>query len=118
VALLKQLHPKWKTADFIRQITATADRSPGGRNSRQYGAGVVDPVRAVTDQFAVGAAYQPPAAEVESEDPALAAARQAASERRSKALWLALAATAVSIIVLFSSSILRNGTQRRWRSAE
>jgi membrane-anchored mycosin MYCP len=118
VALLKQLHPKWKTADFIRQITATADRSPGGRNSRQYGHGVVDPVRAVTDQFAVGAAYQPPAAEVESEDPAIVAARQAASERRSKALWLALAAMAVSIIVLFSSSILRNGTQRRWRSAE
>lgn len=118
VALLKQQHPGWKTADFIRQITATADRSPGGRSSVEYGAGVLDPVRATTDQFAVGAAYKPPAAEVETEDPAVTAARHAASERRSKAMWLALAAVAVSIIVLFSSAILRNGSERRWRSAE
>jgi membrane-anchored mycosin MYCP len=119
VALLKQLHPtKWKTADFIRQITATADRSPGGRSSKEYGAGVVDPVRAVTDHFAVGAAYKAPAAAVDTADPAAAAAQHAASERRSKAMWLALGVLAISIIVLFSSSIVRNGSERRWRSAE
>jgi type VII secretion-associated serine protease mycosin len=118
VALLKQQHPDWKTADFIRQITATADRSPGGRSSWEYGAGVLDPVRATTDQFAVGAAYQAPAGEVTAEDPALAAARQAASERRAKAMWLALGVLAVSIIVLFSSAILRNGSERGWRPAE
>jgi type VII secretion-associated serine protease mycosin len=118
VALLKQQHPNWKTADFIRQITATADRSPGGRGSPAYGAGILDPVRAATEQSAVGAAYRVPDAEVATEDPAIAAARQAASERRSKAMWLALAAVAVSIIVLFSSAILRNGSERSWRSAD
>lgn len=118
VALLKQAHPGWKTNDFIRQINATADRSPGGRSSEEYGAGIVDPVRAITERAAAGAAYKPSAAAADTEDPAVAAARQADSERRSKALWLALAVLAVSIIVLFSSSIVRNGSERRWRSAE
>jgi subtilisin family serine protease len=118
VALLKQLHPKWKTADFIRQLNATSDRSPGGKSSKEYGAGVVDPVRAVEDQPAAGAAFKPPAAAVPTEDPTLVAARKAAADRRSKAAWLAIAALALSIIVLFSSSIVRNGTERRWRSAE
>lgn len=118
VALLKQQHPSWKTADFIKQITATADRSPGGRKSHEYGAGVLNPVRAVTEQAAVGVAYHAPDAEVTGEDPALVAARQAASERRSKAMWLALAAVAISVIVLFSSAILRNGSERSWRSAD
>jgi membrane-anchored mycosin MYCP len=118
VALLKQLHPNWKTADFTRQLIATADRSPGGKGSTEYGAGVVDPVRAVVDQPAVGAAYKPPAGEVATEDPAVLAAREATAGRREKALWIALAAVALTIIVLFSSSILHNGSERRWRSAE
>jgi membrane-anchored mycosin MYCP len=118
VALLKQLHPNWKTADFTRQLTATADRSPGGKGSTEYGAGVIDPVRAVVDQPAVGAAYKPPAGEVATEDPTVLAAREAAAGRREKALWIALAAVALTIVVLFSSSILHNGSERRWRSAE
>jgi hypothetical protein len=31
---------------------------------------------------------------------------------------MAIAAGAITIIVLFSSSIIHNGTLRRWRSAE
>jgi membrane-anchored mycosin MYCP len=119
VALLKQVHGKeWSVGDYIRQITATADRSPGGKNSPDYGAGVVDPVRAVEDQAAVGPAFHPPAARVDSEDPAVIAARQAAEQRRSKAIWLGIAVVAISVIVLFSSSIIHNGTLRGWRPAE
>lgn len=117
-ALLKQLHPNWTIADYTRQLIATADRSPGGRGSKEYGAGVVDPVRAVVDQPAVGPAFKPPASEVTAEDPAVVAARQAAAGRREKALWIALAAVALTIIVLLSSSIMHNGSERRWQSAE
>jgi type VII secretion-associated serine protease mycosin len=118
VALLKQVHPTWKASQFLTQITASADPSLGGKSSKTYGAGVVDPVRAVSDLQAYGAAFRNPNAPVPQEDPQAIAAEQRAHELRSRALWLALGGLAVTIIVLLSSSILHNGARRRWRAAE
>lgn len=118
VALLKQLHPDWKAAQFARQLAATADPSPGGKNSKEYGVGVVNPVRAVNDMLGGGTAFKNPDAGIPAPDPAILAAEEQAAERRTRALWLALGAALLTVIVLLSSSILHNGTRRRWRPAE
>ncbi|NUO58960.1 MAG: type VII secretion-associated serine protease mycosin [Hamadaea sp.] len=118
VALLKQAHKNWSAAQFVSQIMASADPSPGGKNSKTYGAGVVDPVRAVNDVPAFGAAFKNPPAPMREEDPAIVAARQRAADRKALALWLALGGGALTVIVLLSSSILYNGSRRRWRPAE
>ena len=117
-ALLKQLHPKWKGSRFITQITATADPSPGGKASKFYGAGVVDPVRAVNDLPAFGEAFKNPNVPVQEDDPQAIAAEQRSKDLRARALWLALGGGALTVIILLSSSILHNGLRRRWRPAE
>jgi membrane-anchored mycosin MYCP len=117
-ALLKQLHPHWKGSQFITQITATSDPSLGGKGSKTYGAGVIDPVRAVNDLPAYGEAFKNPNVPVQEEDPQAIAAEQRSKELRARALWLALGGVALTIIILLSSSILHNGVRRRWRPAE
>ncbi|NUT35789.1 MAG: type VII secretion-associated serine protease mycosin [Hamadaea sp.] len=117
-ALLKQLHPDWKAAQFARQLTATADPSPGGKNSKEYGAGVVNPVRAVSEVPGFGTAFKNPDAAVAAPDPVVVAAEERAAVRHTRALWLALGAIALTVIVLLSSSILHNGGRRHWRPAE
>jgi len=118
VALLKQAHPKWTAAQFVSQIMATADPAPGGKNSKTYGAGVVDPVRAMSELPAFGAAFKNPNAPMKDEDPQILAAQQRAADRKAHALWLALGVVALTVVVLLSSSILHNGSRRRWRPAE
>ncbi|NUR74247.1 MAG: type VII secretion-associated serine protease mycosin [Hamadaea sp.] len=118
VALLKQAHPKWTASQIVNQIQATADPSPGGKNSKSYGAGVVDPVRAVTELPGFGAAYKNPPMPLKSEDPQIVAAKERAADRKALALWLALGGVALTVIILLSSSIVFNGSRRRWRPAE
>ncbi|MEU7024503.1 type VII secretion-associated serine protease mycosin [Streptomyces sp. NPDC046203] len=47
-ALVKAKHPKWTQAQIVAQIEQTAERSVAGHDSR-VGWGVVDPVRALTE---------------------------------------------------------------------
>ncbi|MER5480061.1 type VII secretion-associated serine protease mycosin [Streptomyces sp. NPDC002734] len=47
-ALLRAKHPDWKQEEIVTQIEATAERTVAGRD-RRVGWGVVDPVRALTD---------------------------------------------------------------------
>ncbi|WP_027341899.1 S8 family serine peptidase [Hamadaea tsunoensis] len=118
VALLKQLHPNWHNDQFIAQLAASADPSPGGKGSKIYGAGVVDPVRACSVLQAAGQAYVAPAIPLSHDDPASIAAARDASVRHEHALWLALGVAAVTVIILFSSAIIANGSRRRWHVAE
>jgi membrane-anchored mycosin MYCP len=118
VALLKQAHPTWTAAQFVKQVMATADPAPGGKNSKAYGAGVVDPVRALSELPAFGAAFKNPNAPMKDEDPQVVAARERAAQRKAQALWLALGGVALTVIILLSSSILHNGSRRRWHPAE
>jgi hypothetical protein len=49
VALLKSAAPALPAAAVVRRLLATASPSPGGGRGSAYGAGVVDPYRAVTE---------------------------------------------------------------------
>jgi membrane-anchored mycosin MYCP len=50
-ALVRSAHPELTAAQVAERLMATADPAPGGRSSREYGAGIVDPYRAVTEDL-------------------------------------------------------------------
>jgi membrane-anchored mycosin MYCP len=48
-ALMRAHRPELRQADVVRRLLATADPAPGTRPSREYGHGVLNPIRAVTE---------------------------------------------------------------------
>ncbi|MBB5871300.1 type VII secretion-associated serine protease mycosin [Allocatelliglobosispora scoriae] len=104
-ALLRQAHPDWTARQVVDQITATADPSLGGRGSTTHGAGVVNPVRALTETVAVGKPFAVPALAATAADPAAVAAAARATSRRHLALWLAAAGAALAALTLLAATI-------------
>jgi hypothetical protein len=99
------------SADVIRQVVATATPAPGGPHSIEYGAGVVNPYAAVTEQLANGRPAALPALHQRS-----AAREQAwAHSRRLAAVGAAVAALAV-LVVLMVALALPRGRRRFWRA--
>jgi membrane-anchored mycosin MYCP len=50
-ALVRATYPELTAPQVAERLTATADPAPGGKDSAEYGAGVVDPYRAVTEEM-------------------------------------------------------------------
>ncbi|WP_238173750.1 type VII secretion-associated serine protease mycosin [Kribbella speibonae] len=113
-ALVRAAWPKLTAAQVAQRLMATADPARGGTGSQEYGAGIVDPYRAVTEGMAVGAAKKLPAAHVPPPDEhalALAAWWQSrGSLARSTAV---LAAGAMAVVVLLAC-LMTAGHRRRW----
>lgn len=66
-ALVRSAYPQLTAPQVAERLLATADPAPGGKNSLEYGAGIVDPYRAVTEDLtdrepltAPGVAPKPP----------------------------------------------------------
>ena len=63
-ALLRQRFPTLTPAQLQRRLIATADPAPGGRHSPEYGYGLLNPYRALTETLAAADAPAPPPAVV------------------------------------------------------
>jgi type VII secretion-associated serine protease mycosin len=50
-ALVRAAYPDLTAPEVAERLVATADPAPGGKSSREYGAGIVDPYRAVTEEM-------------------------------------------------------------------
>jgi membrane-anchored mycosin MYCP len=117
-ALVRAYRPDLSAAEVIDRLVATADPAPAGAGSTEYGNGVVNPYRAVTETVA-------PPRPVESAQPLPAhpddAATLARLERRAaaeeRAVLIAAAAAALGVLVLLLALVLPRGDRRRWRSA-
>lgn len=59
-ALVRSAWPNLSAAEVADRIVATASPARGGRNSQEYGAGLVDPYRAVTEQLSAAAPAEVP----------------------------------------------------------
>lgn len=101
----------------VKRLLATADPAPGGRDSKTYGVGIVNPVRAVTeiidDQPPVKAQ---PIADASADAAALIAARKL-EERREQAWWFAGVGVILAILAVALMLALPAGLRRRWRPA-
>ncbi|MEW2330531.1 type VII secretion-associated serine protease mycosin [Micromonospora chersina] len=115
-ALLRQYRPELDAAEVARRIVASADPAPGRADG--YGAGVLNPYRAVTESTSGPAAGRGTAAALPVDRPdAAELARQARrTTARDRALLVAGTAGAAALVVLLAV-VLPRGARRRWHPA-
>ncbi|SBT50858.1 type VII secretion-associated serine protease mycosin [Micromonospora auratinigra] len=116
-ALLRQYRPELSAAEVARRIVASADPAPGRGDG--YGAGVLNPYRAVTESPGRTAdrAERGPALPVERPDPAALARQERRAAARERALLVAGGSGAAAVLVLLLATVLPRGARRRWRPA-
>ncbi|MEV6951452.1 type VII secretion-associated serine protease mycosin [Streptomyces sp. NPDC051183] len=116
-ALLRAEHPEWTAQQIVWQIENTAERAVNGRDD-YVGWGVVDPVRAVTQD------REPPRAPVRDPGPPPAAAphvpalntAESAQEREERLGTYALGTGALLIaVVAGTATVIRDARRRRRR---
>ena len=116
-ALVIQAYPdlRGKGAEVAARILATASPAPGGMDSLAYGAGIVDPYRAVTDAMPgdQGRASMAPM-EIAPVDPVEAAAAHDREVTTDRAMWIGVALAAATVLVLTTVGALRRGRRRGW----
>lgn len=114
-ALVRSAWPHLSAPQVIQRLKATATPARGGRGSDAYGAGLVDPYRAVTDGLdpekpaALPAFLPPPPDEARLEK----AARS--RETGTTAKWLTGAAIGALVLAGLVAAVLPRGNRRRWR---
>ncbi|GLY64171.1 type VII secretion-associated serine protease mycosin [Amycolatopsis taiwanensis] len=113
-ALVRAAWPQLSAAEVIQRIMATASPARGGQGSDSYGAGLVNPYRAVTDGMDLS-----PAANVPNYQPA--PVDQAALDRanwlddvENKAGWLTLAVLGAIVLAALTVVVMRRGRRRGW----
>lgn len=116
-ALLREYYPTMSAQNIIRRIKATADPAPGGKDSTAYGAGVVNPYRAVTEAVTTSSPDRAAPLPAESADPAVVAAQEQRAQTRRLALWLAFGGAAAAGVALLCAAVVPRGARRRWRPA-
>lgn len=116
-ALVRAAWPQLSAAEVIQRLEATASPARGGRASEEYGAGVVDPYRAVTDQLDPRAPTALPAYVPTPPDQAQLA--RIAEQRRTDTVaeWSAAGAIGVLALAAMAAVALPRGRRRHWRPA-
>jgi membrane-anchored mycosin MYCP len=113
-ALVRSAHPELNAQQVMARLLATADPAPGGRNSLEYGAGIVDPYRAVTEELSDREPLSVPGVSPKPPDPAKL--REAAwwSDMSAGAKFGAgLVVVAVAVAVVLAVALPR-ARRRRW----
>jgi membrane-anchored mycosin MYCP len=113
-ALVRSAWPKLTAPEVAERILATADPAPGGRDSAAYGAGIVDPYRAVTEDLSdAGPLMVPPVVKPPVDHDAL---REASWwSETSAAAKLGTGAVVLAIVVAgVLGWFLPRGSRRRW----
>lgn len=109
-ALIRQYRPTLHADEVVARILATTDPAPGNRDSDEYGFGILDPYRAVTDQMPA-----PLAVAVPSSPPRLVADDARSPARRGTPIAIAIGALMFAGLVAFAASVTRAGNRRGWR---
>ncbi|MFF5296291.1 type VII secretion-associated serine protease mycosin [Paractinoplanes globisporus] len=116
VALLLERFPGLTPAQVLNRLQATADPPPGGRD--EYGAGLLNPYRALTETLAP-AARAPAAPQVMNpNDPAAAALANRRAHSQRMALWFAAVGAALVLLLAAAALIVRRGRTRGWQPAD
>ncbi|MDG4778678.1 type VII secretion-associated serine protease mycosin [Micromonospora sp. WMMD961] len=118
-ALLREYRPELTAAQVAERIVATADPAPGMGHGGGYGAGVLNPYRAVTETGGSRAAgpRQVTALPDDRADPAALArqTRRAAARDRALLVGAVVGTTAATVVLL--ALVVPRGARRRWRPA-
>ncbi|MEJ2859403.1 MULTISPECIES: type VII secretion-associated serine protease mycosin [unclassified Saccharothrix] len=114
-ALVRSAWPELTATQVAQRLLATADPARGGRGSPAYGAGLVDPYRAVTDGVDTARpADLPPHVPAPPDQAALSQAHWLETTSSAAKTGAAVALGAVVAVVLFVL-VYRRGRRRRWQ---
>ncbi|GIH11444.1 type VII secretion-associated serine protease [Rhizocola hellebori] len=116
-ALIFQRFPGIKAKEVIRRLLATADPAPGGRRSEGYGAGLLNPVRAVTEVIDDAAPARARALQAPTIDPVQARAAAEEARIREQALWFSAIGIVAALLAVALMVALPAGIRRKWRPA-
>ncbi|MEV8378400.1 type VII secretion-associated serine protease mycosin [Kribbella sp. NPDC056861] len=114
-ALVRAAYPKMTAAQVIQRLKATAAPARGGADSAEYGAGIVDPYRAVTEGMAGVAAKLPPMQAPPVDQQALDAAAWWTAAGLD-ARWMTAMAVAGTALIVLLTTMLVGGRRRRWQA--
>jgi len=115
-ALVRSARPGLSAENVVNRIMATATPSRGGPG---YGAGVVNPYRAVTEEaLFVNPRETLPAVAPWSTDPAVLAEQARWRQMSERAILVSLLLLGLLVVVASSRSIVRRGRARGWRPPE
>jgi type VII secretion-associated serine protease mycosin len=114
-ALVRQYWKNLSAPDVAARLLATADPSPGNHYSWEYGHGVVNPYRAVTEQVTTGAPARLAPLPPRTHDPSAEAAETEAARTRTWALGVGAAGGGLAALVLLAATILPRGRRRGWQ---
>jgi len=113
-ALVRSAWPELSAQEVAQRLLATATPARGGQGSAAYGAGVVDPYRAVTEGLG-GTAEQLPAAVRPAPDPAALAEAAWWDDAGRKARLLTLIALGIAAVAAVLGAAFVRGRRRGWR---
>jgi type VII secretion-associated serine protease mycosin len=116
-ALVRAAWPQLSSAQVIQRLEATADPTRGGRGGDEYGAGVVDPYHAVTDQLDPRTPAALPAYVPKPPDRAALSALAETRQVDAIAEWSAAGALGGLLLAGAAAVVLRRARRRNWRPA-
>ncbi|MFF1817243.1 type VII secretion-associated serine protease mycosin [Kribbella sp. NPDC058245] len=115
-ALVRSAYPKMTAPQVIQRLMATATPARGGADSQQYGAGIVDPYRAVTEGMMLGAAHRLPSMHQAPPDPESSAVAEwwrATGDSARRLTVLAIGGIALAGLL---AALLIGGRRRHWQA--
>ncbi|WAL67840.1 type VII secretion-associated serine protease mycosin [Amycolatopsis cynarae] len=114
-ALVRAAWPQLSAREVIRRLEATASPARGGQDSDAYGAGLVNPYRAVTDGMALAPAAGLPAYHPAPVDTAALAHTAWVHDTTSTATWLAVGGAGAMVLVALVFVVVPRGRRRGWQ---
>ena len=114
-ALIRQRFPQLTPAQVAHRIIATADPAPGGRHSDEYGFGLLNPYRALTETLGPDEPAAPAAVAMPTADPATVALLARREHSRQMALLVAAIGAGVVVLVVLLAAAVRHGRRRGWQ---
>ena len=116
-ALILQRFPGSTPAAVARRLEATADPSPAGERSGDYGYGLLNPYRALTEALGPDSPAAAVPQVMHAEDPAAAALAARRDRARGMAVWIAVVGAGVVLLIAAAAVVVRRGRRRGWRPA-
>jgi type VII secretion-associated serine protease mycosin len=118
-ALVRQYRPELTARQVAQRILDTADPAPGDERGGGYGAGVLNPYRAVTETEPGAAGRSRPVAALADDrpDPALVARQARRTAARDRALLVATVTGGAVAVAALLALVLPRGARRRWHPA-
>jgi type VII secretion-associated serine protease mycosin len=112
-ALVRSRWPRMTADEVTARLLATADPAAGGRAGGEYGHGIVNPYRAVTEVLPPGGSPQPATALAPSRgDPAARADARA----RQVGAGIVTAVAGLTALTVTAVWVVRRGRRRGWRA--